>query len=111
MRLPRIVDVSLRANLCRFCLLTNIAGTGRSAPAFDEATERVWAPRTVVGTHSHPFDADAVITHGEMWLSCGGSTQHLRPGWHLCARQRHAAFRALRTRGRHRLGCAPNTTL
>lgn len=47
---------------------------------FDEALERHWAPGTVVDTHSHPFDADAVVTQGEMWLSCGGSTRHLLPG-------------------------------
>ena len=50
------------------------------AVGFDEALERHWAPDTVVDTHSHPFDADAVVTQGEMWLSCGGSTRHLLPG-------------------------------
>ena len=50
------------------------------AAGFDEALVRQWAPDTVVDTHSHPFDADAVLTQGEMWLSCEGSTRHLTPG-------------------------------
>jgi hypothetical protein len=40
------------------------------AAGFDEALERRWAPDTVIDTHSHPFNADAVVTQGEMWLSC-----------------------------------------
>ncbi len=47
---------------------------------FDEALERHWAPDTVIDTHSHPFDADAVVTQGEMWLSCEGHTRHLQRG-------------------------------
>jgi quercetin dioxygenase-like cupin family protein len=50
------------------------------ANGFDEVLERVWAPNTVVETHSHPFDADAVVTQGEFWLTCDGHTRHLRPG-------------------------------
>ena len=50
------------------------------AAGFDEALERVWAPGTVVDLHTHPFDAEAVVTQGEMWLSCGDQTLHLRPG-------------------------------
>jgi len=50
------------------------------AAGFDEALIREWAPGTVVDTHSHPFDADAVVTQGEMWLSCEGSTRHLAAG-------------------------------
>ena len=47
---------------------------------FDEALVREWAPDTVLDTHTHPFDADAVVTAGEMWLTCEGSTRHLLPG-------------------------------
>ena len=47
---------------------------------YDEVLEREWAPRTVVGTHTHPFDADAVLVRGEMWLTVGGETRHLLPG-------------------------------
>lgn len=50
------------------------------AAGFDEALVREWAPNTVVETHAHPFDADAVVTQGEMWLTCGSITRHLRPG-------------------------------
>jgi len=46
----------------------------------DELVERRWAPGQVVETHSHPFDADALVTAGEMWFTCGGETRHLRAG-------------------------------
>ena len=46
----------------------------------DEVIERHWLPNQVVGEHSHPFDADAVVTAGEMWLIQGDATQHLLPG-------------------------------
>ena len=46
----------------------------------DEVLERHWAPNQVVETHSHPFDADAVVTAGEMWLIREDRTEHLRPG-------------------------------
>ena len=47
---------------------------------FDEVAERVWAPNTVVGTHEHPFSVKAIVVAGEMWLTCGSETQHLRAG-------------------------------
>ena len=46
----------------------------------DEVLERHWAPDQVVETHSHPFDADAVVTAGEMWLIREDRTEHLKPG-------------------------------
>jgi quercetin dioxygenase-like cupin family protein len=46
----------------------------------DEVLERRWDPGQIVGTHTHPFDADALVTEGEMWLTVGGETRHLRPG-------------------------------
>ena len=46
----------------------------------DEVLERHWAPDQVVEEHSHPFDADAVVSAGEMWLTRAGVTEHLRPG-------------------------------
>jgi quercetin dioxygenase-like cupin family protein len=52
----------------------------RKAEGYEEVLERVWAPHTVLDEHTHPFDAKAVVTQGEMWLTCGGSTQHLLPG-------------------------------
>lgn len=46
----------------------------------DEVLVRDWAPGQVVDTHTHPFDANAVVVQGEMWLTCGDETRHLRPG-------------------------------
>ena len=50
------------------------------ADGFDEALERVWAPDTVLDTHTHPFDASALVVQGEMWLTAQGNTRHLLPG-------------------------------
>lgn len=50
------------------------------AEGFDEVVERVWAPGTVLEEHTHPFAAKAMVVQGEMWLTVGGQTQHLRPG-------------------------------
>jgi quercetin dioxygenase-like cupin family protein len=50
------------------------------AAGADEVVERRWAPDQIVETHEHPFDADALVTEGEMWLTCGGETRHLGPG-------------------------------
>jgi hypothetical protein len=47
---------------------------------FNDVLERHWAPDTVVASHTHPFDVDALVTQGEMWLSCEGHTRHLLPG-------------------------------
>lgn len=50
------------------------------AAGFDEALERTWAPDTVIDTHSHAFSVEAVVTQGEMWLTCEGRTRYLTPG-------------------------------
>lgn len=50
------------------------------ARGFDEVLERQWAPGTVLDTHTHPFSVEARVVQGEMWLSCGEQTRHLRPG-------------------------------
>ena len=51
------------------------------AQGFDEAVVREWAPLTVVGVHSHPFTAKALVVQGDMWLTIGASeTRHLRQG-------------------------------
>ena len=47
---------------------------------YHEVLERHWPADTVLGTHSHAFDAEAVVTQGEMWLTCGDETQYLTPG-------------------------------
>ncbi len=54
--------------------------TWAHAAGFDEVVERQWAPDTVLDTHTHPFAVEAVVTQGELWLSCEGQTRHLRPG-------------------------------
>jgi hypothetical protein len=50
------------------------------AAGFDTVLERSWPANTVLETHTHDFAVEALVTAGEMWLSHGGSTQHLRPG-------------------------------
>jgi quercetin dioxygenase-like cupin family protein len=46
----------------------------------DEVLERRWDAGQIVGTHTHPFEADALVTEGEMWLTISGETRHLHPG-------------------------------
>lgn len=55
------------------------AATAR-ADGFDEVLERSWAPGTVLDTHTHDFSVRALVVRGEMWLSVGDATQHLRAG-------------------------------
>lgn len=50
------------------------------AEGFDEVIERQWAPHTVLDTHTHPFSVKAVVTNGELWLTVGSETRHLRAG-------------------------------
>ncbi|MFC5496973.1 cupin domain-containing protein [Caenimonas terrae] len=50
------------------------------AQGFDEVLERKWEPGQVVATHTHPFDASAVVVQGEMWLTVGEATQHIPAG-------------------------------
>jgi hypothetical protein len=50
------------------------------AAGFDEVLERHWAPLVEVGTHSHPFDVDAVVTQGRLWLTRQGRTDELTAG-------------------------------
>lgn len=47
---------------------------------FDEVLEREWAPLTELATHTHPFAVKAVVTRGELWLTVGELTRHLRAG-------------------------------
>ena len=47
---------------------------------YHEVLERIWPADTVLETHSHAFDAEALVTQGEMWLTCGADTQYLTPG-------------------------------
>ncbi len=50
------------------------------ARGFDTVLERPWPPHAVVDTHTHPFAVHALVVAGEMWLTAGGHTRHLRPG-------------------------------
>lgn len=50
------------------------------ARGYDEVLERVWEPHTVVPEHTHPFDADAVVVQGEMWLEEEGHERRLLRG-------------------------------
>ncbi len=47
---------------------------------YTEVLQRQWAALTVVDTHTHPFDARALVVQGEMWLHAAGQTRHLLPG-------------------------------
>ena len=50
------------------------------AAGCDEALVRQWQPNAVLETHTHPFDAEAIVVQGEMWLIQGDRTWHLKPG-------------------------------
>ena len=62
------------------------------ARGFDEVVERQWSAGTVVDTHTHPFAVEALMVRGELWLTCGSETRHLRPGdrFTLAADEAHA---------------------
>lgn len=47
---------------------------------YDEVLERHWPADTVLDTHTHLFAVKARVVQGEMWLTVGERTQHLRPG-------------------------------
>jgi len=50
------------------------------ADGFDTVLERHWPADTLLAMHTHPFDARAVVTQGEFWLTVGNATRHLHPG-------------------------------
>lgn len=50
------------------------------AQGFDEVLERRWAPDAVIGVHAHPFAVKALMVEGELWLTVGSDTRHLRSG-------------------------------
>jgi hypothetical protein len=47
---------------------------------FDAVLERHWNPLTVLDLHTHPFAVEALVVAGEMWLTVGGHTRHMRVG-------------------------------
>ena len=50
------------------------------AAGYDQALDRRCTPDAVVAMHSHDFDADAIVTQGEMWLTVDGQARRLLPG-------------------------------
>ena len=50
------------------------------AAGCDEVVERKWQPNTTADTHTHDFSVRALVVQGEMWLTVGDETRHLRPG-------------------------------
>lgn len=50
------------------------------ARGFDEVKERVWAGGAEASTHTHAFSVEALVVAGEMWLTVGHDTRHLRAG-------------------------------
>ena len=59
---------------------------------FDEVVPRDWPANAVVALHEHPFAVRAIVVAGEMWLTEGDTTRHLRPGdrFELAAAAPHA---------------------
>lgn len=50
------------------------------AEGFDEVLERRWSPDTVLDMHTHDFAVRALVVQGELWLTVGEQTRHLRAG-------------------------------
>lgn len=50
------------------------------AQGFNEVLERIWNPGLELPTHSHTFAVSALVTQGDVWLSCGEQTRHLQAG-------------------------------
>lgn len=46
----------------------------------DEVLERKYAPNVVIDTHTHSFALQALVVHGEFWLTRGDVVKHLQPG-------------------------------
>ena len=47
---------------------------------YDQVLVREWAPNQRVDTHTHPFDANALVVRGELVLTCGDVARTLRAG-------------------------------
>ena len=45
------------------------------AAGYKEVLERPWAPGAVAPIHTHPFEANALVVQGEMWLTEQGGTE------------------------------------
>jgi len=47
---------------------------------YDQVLVREWDPDFVTEPHEHPFDADAIVVKGELWLTTNGLTTHYKAG-------------------------------
>ena len=54
--------------------------TSMKARGFDEVLVREWDANHQTPEHDHPFDVDALVVHGEFWLTVAGKTRHLKAG-------------------------------
>ncbi len=62
------------------------------AAGYEEVLERAWAPCAEAPIHTHPFEANALVFQGEMWLTeQGGTARRLQAGdrFHLQANVPH----------------------
>lgn len=50
------------------------------AEGYDEVLERTWPADLQIDVHTHAFALKARVVRGEMWLTVGETTRHLRPG-------------------------------
>jgi quercetin dioxygenase-like cupin family protein len=50
------------------------------ADGYEGVVTREWAANSISETHTHEFAVHAVIAKGEMWLTRGDKTDHLRVG-------------------------------
>ncbi len=59
---------------------------------YDEVVERSWPADHAIAIHEHPFAVRALVVAGEMWLTEGETTRHLRAGdaFELAAAAPHA---------------------
>ena len=56
-------------------------GSLMTAAGYHQVIERQWAPGTVLDTHTHPFEANALVVQGRMWLAeAGGHARELTVG-------------------------------
>jgi quercetin dioxygenase-like cupin family protein len=50
------------------------------AQGYPEVLVREWLPGQLTGVHTHPFDVQAEVKRGEVWLTCGDTTRHISAG-------------------------------
>ena len=72
---------------------------------FHEVVERKWAPEAAAAAHTHPFDADALVVQGEMWLTVDDVVRHIRSGETFALDAKVVHSERYGVRRRHLLGC------